>query len=201
MALTDSLHHSSKHLFRRKDKIPWLRYVPNHEETDGGVKKKGCTHITRVPHSVGNTFPEAQKDMRKHRQTLSAKLISCVPTSSLRQSDTLTIPIIVLPEPDVPGVYLPQGGLMHTTEDADLAVEGLVIIERDGFYEEGEMKGEIVPPDLDAVDATGEAAAIGGTWPGEVRQRLVSTHLTHPTHKTYVHKCTYRVYKRNLVRS
>lgn len=59
---------------------------------------------------------------------------------------------------------------MQTTEDADLVVEGLVIVERDGVYGEGETEGEIAPDDLDAVDA-GEGAAIGGTWPGEVRAR------------------------------
>lgn len=77
----------------------------------------------------------------------------------------------------MPGVYLPQGGLMQATEDADLVVEGLAIVERDGFYEQGEMEGEITPPDLDAVDAAEEAAAIGGTWPGEVRHNPVSSRL------------------------
>lgn len=71
--------------------------------------------------------------------------------------------------PDVPGVYLPQGGLIQTTEDADLVLEGLSIFERDGFYADGEMKGEITPRDLDAVEPDDEAVAIGGTWPGEVR--------------------------------
>lgn len=75
----------------------------------------------------------------------------------------------------MPGVYLPQGGLMETTEDADLVVEGLAVVERDGFYEAGEMEGEIMPADLDAVDADEEAASIRGSWPGEVRLRLVST--------------------------
>lgn len=58
---------------------------------------------------------------------------------------------------------------MQTTEDADLVVKGLAIVERDGVYEEGEMEGDIPPPDLDAVDADEEAAAINATWPGEVR--------------------------------
>lgn len=70
---------------------------------------------------------------------------------------------------------------MQTTEDADLVVDGLAIVERDGFYEEGEMEGAITPPDLDADDADEESVAIGGTWPGEVRQRLVPTHPQHAT--------------------
>ena len=103
---------------------------------------------------------------------------------SPHQSDTLIIPISVLPEPDLPGVYLPQGGLIQTTEDSDLVLEGLAIVERDGFYEEGEMEGEITPADLDAVDTAEEATAIGGPWPGEVRQRLVCAHPNHSTHVT-----------------
>lgn len=87
------------------------------------------------------------------------------------QSDTLTIPIRVLPEPDVPGVYLPQGGLIQTTEDTDLVLEGLAIVERDGFYRQGEMEGEMTTSSLgaDPSDVHDEGAvAFGGTWPGEV---------------------------------
>lgn len=69
---------------------------------------------------------------------------------------------------------------MQTTEDADLVLQGLAIVERDGFYEEGEMEGDMTPPDLDAVDAGEEAAAIGGTWPGEVRLTCRATHQHNP---------------------
>lgn len=58
---------------------------------------------------------------------------------------------------------------MKTAEDADLVLEGLSIFERDGVYEDGEMEGVTTPPDLDAVDPEEPTAAIGGTWPGEVR--------------------------------
>ncbi|CAM9224731.1 unnamed protein product, partial [Ectocarpus fasciculatus] len=95
------------------------------------------------------------------------------------QSDTLTIPIRVLPEPDVPGVYLPQGGLIQTTEDSDLVLEGLAIVERDGFYREGEMEGEITTGGLDAnpSDVEDEGAVVfGGTWPGEIRVELSAPH-------------------------
>lgn len=63
-------------------------------------------------------------------------------------------------------------------------MEGLAVVERDGFYEEGEMEGEFTPPDLDAVGADEEAASIGRTWPGEVRQQLVSTHPKLSTRST-----------------
>lgn len=83
---------------------------------------------------------------------------------------------------------------MQTTEDADLALKGLAIVERDGFYEEGEMEGEIMPADLDAVDIDEEAAAIGGTWPGEVRQRL------HPLIQSILHKTSVHVDLRSEIR-
>lgn len=58
---------------------------------------------------------------------------------------------------------------MQTAEDADLVLEGLSIVERDGVYEDGEMEGVITPRDLDAVDPEEPTTAIGGAWPGEVR--------------------------------
>lgn len=59
---------------------------------------------------------------------------------------------------------------MQTTEDSDLVIEGLVIVDRDGFYEGGETDGEFASGDLDA--GVGEGAAISGTWPGEVRPQV-----------------------------
>lgn len=59
---------------------------------------------------------------------------------------------------------------MTTTEDADLVLEGLAILERDGFYQDGEMEGDITVGDLDYFDAdAGETTAMRGTWPGKVR--------------------------------
>lgn len=139
---------------------------------------------------VVSTFRSRNTTLR----TLSIKLNQVSsPAPSPGKSDTLTIPIRVLPEPDLPGVYLPQGGLMQTTEDADLVVEGLAIVERDGFYEEGEMEGEITPPDLDAVDADEEAAVIGVTWPGEVRQQHASAHPKHSRERYVYVKLPYEV--------
>lgn len=86
------------------------------------------------------------------------------------QSDTITIPIRVLSEPDLPGVYLPRGGLVQTTEDSDLVLEGFSIVERDGIYGKGEMEGENIPGDEGA-------SAVGGSWQGKVRyvQAIKST--------------------------
>lgn len=64
---------------------------------------------------------------------------------------------------------------MQTTEDSDLVIEGLAIVDRDGFYEDGEMDGNFSPRDLDVV-AADEGAAIGGTWPGEVGPQVLSLH-------------------------
>lgn len=63
---------------------------------------------------------------------------------------------------------------MQTTEDADLVLEGLVIVDRDGFYEEGETDGEIAPGEMDNDD---ERPAIAGTWPGEVRPQVCAQYF------------------------
>lgn len=128
-----------------------------------------CLHFNKYRHYrhvwVGDELPQ-------HPALYSTLTVRVLPRVLLpHQSDTLTIPIQVLPEPDVPGVYLPQGGLIQTTEDYDLVLEGLAIVERDGFYREREMEGEITTGDLDAnpSDVEDEGGVVfGGTWPGEV---------------------------------
>lgn len=85
--------------------------------------------------------------------------------------DELIIPIRVLPEPDLPDVHLPRGGWLQTTEDSDLILQGLAIVERDGIYETGEMEGAIVIPDLDALDSRAVAHGPGVSWQGKVRRK------------------------------
>lgn len=66
-------------------------------------------------------------------------------------------------------VYLPSGGLVQSSEDSDLVLEGLEIVERDGIYAEGEMDGHFTIEDFDASDAGAGTSLVGGSWQGEVR--------------------------------
>lgn len=61
---------------------------------------------------------------------------------------------------------------MQTSEDLDLVLEGLAIVERDGVYAEGEMGGEFTVEDFDARDAGAGTSLVGGSWQGEVRTHL-----------------------------
>lgn len=57
---------------------------------------------------------------------------------------------------------------MQSSEDSDLVLEGLAIVERDGFYAEGEMAGELTIEDFDAIDAGRGVPLAGASWQGEV---------------------------------
>lgn len=93
---------------------------------------------------------------------------------AVQQSDKIHIPIRVLSEPDPPLIYLPAGGVVSTIEDQDVVLDNMFIVERDGFYDEGEMEGEIGDRDMDDVDARGVKWADfagGRRWQGKVRYR------------------------------
>lgn len=83
--------------------------------------------------------------------------------------DTLIVPIMVLPEPDGPLVYVPAGGLVKAIEDSDVVLEGLEIVEKDGVYNEGEMEGENAFQDSnETVDIV---STDGRSWQGKVQFR------------------------------
>lgn len=67
-------------------------------------------------------------------------------------------------------VYLPSGGLLQSSEDSDLVLEGLAIVERDGIYAEGEMGGEFTMEDFDVREDGAGTSLVGGSWQGEVRR-------------------------------
>lgn len=63
---------------------------------------------------------------------------------------------------------------MKATEDSDITLEGLRIVERDGVYEEGEMHGENRTQDMDVADSSGIIPFISTAtriWQGKVRFR------------------------------
>ena len=62
----------------------------------------------------------------------------------------------------MPAVYLPRGGLITTTEDSDIVLEGLAIAEMDGVYNEGEMEGANV------IDSMETPSTAGRSWRGKV---------------------------------
>lgn len=71
---------------------------------------------------------------------------------------------------------------MQSSEDSDLVLEGLAIVERDGSYAEGEMDGEFAIEEFDVSDAGARTSLVGGSWPGEVR-RLMQTQRTTSCHE------------------
>lgn len=88
------------------------------------------------------------------------------------QSDTIAIPIRILPEPDKPSINLPPGKLLTTTEDLDIALENLRIVERDGIYEDGEAEGDREEVGDDGIDLQVDARAVSAvtrSWEGKVR--------------------------------
>ncbi|CAM9142464.1 unnamed protein product, partial [Choristocarpus tenellus] len=84
------------------------------------------------------------------------------------QSDTLTVPILILSEPDEPIIHFPSQEYLDAVEDSDLVVVGLHIDEKDGMYAAGEMDGFIFS-DLDEFQTK-------RIWPGQVRVEILVDH-------------------------
>lgn len=88
------------------------------------------------------------------------------------QSDTLVIPVRILPEPDSPLIYVPVGALVKAAEDLDVLLQGIAIVERDGVYGEGEMQGGNPTHDMDETNSKEVMSTVytpSRAWQGKVR--------------------------------
>lgn len=84
---------------------------------------------------------------------------------------------------------------MQATEDSDLVLQGLAILERDGIYEEGEMEGDIAIEGLDAAGANEGTSVVGGSWQGKVLRHEQTNRAVVPSYTEASHKantCTRR---------
>lgn len=131
-----------------------------------------CLYHLWLAHSV--VFPSSAIRIMIALISSSARFVSTLNRMGAHQSDTIVIPIRILPEPDKPSIHLPPGKLLTTTEDLDIVLENLRIMERDGIYEDGEAEGDSAEVGDDGIEPqvdAGAASAVTRSWEGKVRFR------------------------------
>ncbi|CAM9199449.1 unnamed protein product, partial [Discosporangium mesarthrocarpum] len=142
--------------------------------TDVNEALGGLTYSGRQDHNGGDEVIITVRDLGRHGRGLNCihggdvsdvKYTVKGDYPNCPQSDTVTIPISILSQPDEPIILAPRGDFVEAIEDSDTVIEGFGIIEKDGVYVEGEMAG-LMLPDLGDFHPS-------RVWPGQVQVEIL----------------------------